>query len=170
MHNSHYSDSDSTQGRIYTLDLANEAATLALGKKLASITHGGLTIYLRGNLGAGKTTLARGILHGLGYDRVVKSPTYNLVEFYKISRLYFYHFDLYRFNDPIEWEEAGFRDYFNTNSICLVEWPENAGKLLPAADLQVCFSILESGRKITIQAGTKAGQQCLTQLQNLTHL
>ena len=94
-----------------TFDLADEAATLALGKKMAAALHAGMTIYLFGNLGAGKTTLTRGILHGLGYHHVVKSPTYNLVEIYKISRLYFYHFDFYRFNDYPEWEEAGFREY-----------------------------------------------------------
>jgi len=121
----------------------------------------GLIIFLNGNLGAGKTTLARGILRGLGHEGKVKSPTYNLVELYKISRLYFYHFDFYRFIDPIEWEEAGFREYFNENSICLVEWPEKAEKLLPIADIQISFTIIETGRKIEIQAGTEVGRQCL---------
>lgn len=121
----------------------------------------GLIIFLKGDLGAGKTTLARGILRGLGYEGKVKSPTYNLVELYKISRLYFYHFDFYRFTDPIEWEEAGFREYFNENSICLVEWPEKAEKLLPIADIQISFTIIETGRKIEIQAGTEVGRQCL---------
>lgn len=121
----------------------------------------GLIIFLKGDLGAGKTTLARGILRGLGYEGKVKSPTYNLVELYKISRLYFYHFDFYRFIDPIEWEEAGFREYFNENSICLVEWPEKAEKLLPIADIQISFTIIETGRKIEIQAGTEVGRQCL---------
>ncbi len=81
-------------------DLPDEAATLALGAEIATILHPGLIIFLNGDLGAGKTTLARGILRGLGYQAKVKSPTYNLVELYKISRLYFYHFDFYRFKDP----------------------------------------------------------------------
>ncbi|WP_090333214.1 tRNA (adenosine(37)-N6)-threonylcarbamoyltransferase complex ATPase subunit type 1 TsaE [Nitrosomonas sp. Nm51] len=141
--------------------LADEAATLAIGKKIAAIIKPDLVIFLNGDLGAGKTTLVRGILHGLGYQHTVKSPTYNLVEIYKISRLYFYHFDLYRFNDPYEWEEAGFRDYFNTGSVCLIEWPEKAAGLLPAADLRIDIQILESGRNIIIHADTEAGEQCL---------
>ncbi len=139
---------------------------MALGKKMAAALHAGMTIYLFGNLGAGKTTLTRGILHGLGYHHVVKSPTYNLVEIYKISRLYLYHFDFYRFNNYFEWEEAGFRDYFNSDSICVVEWPEKAGDLLPEADLQLFFSILDTGRSIEIRAGTETGKQCLIQWKN----
>jgi tRNA threonylcarbamoyladenosine biosynthesis protein TsaE len=149
--------------------LADEAATLALGAEIAAVLHPGLVIFLRGNLGAGKTTLARGILRGLGYQGKVKSPTYNLVELYKISRLYFYHFDFYRFNDPIEWEDAGFREYFNAESICLVEWPEKARGLLPTADLEVLLGITETGRNVEIQAGTEAGRQCLKHWQTPTH-
>jgi tRNA threonylcarbamoyladenosine biosynthesis protein TsaE len=159
LHSPHSTDSESAQNLTYYL--ADEAATLAFGKKIAASLHAGLTIYLVGNLGAGKTTLTRGILHGLGYEHVVKSPTYNLVEIYKVSRLYLYHFDFYRFNDYFEWEEAGFRDYFNSDSICLVEWPEKAGDLLPVADLQLFFSILDTGRSIEIRAGTETGKQCL---------
>ena len=131
--------------------------------------HPGLIIFLRGDLGAGKTTLVRGILRSLGYNGKVKSPTYNLVELYKFSRLYFYHFDFYRFSDPLEWEEAGFREYFNENSICLVEWPEKAEKLLPIADVQISFTIIETGRNIEIQAGTEVGRQCLNDWQVQRH-
>ena len=159
LHNAHSTDSGFTQNLTYYL--ADETATLAFGKKLATCLHAGLTIFLIGDLGAGKTTLTRGILHGLGYQQLVKSPTYNLVEIYKISRLYLYHFDFYRFNDYLEWEEAGFRDYFNSDSICLIEWPEKAGNLLPIADLQLAFNILETGRSIQIQADTETGKQCL---------
>ena len=159
MHNPHSTDSESAQNLTYYL--ADEAATLAFGKKIAASLHAGLTIYLVGNLGAGKTTLTLGILHGLGYGHIVRSPTYNLVEIYKVSRLYLYHFDFYRFNDYFEWEEAGFRDYFNSDSICLVEWPEKAGNLLPVADLQLFFSTLDTGRSIEIRAGTETGKQCL---------
>lgn len=145
--------------------LADETATLSFGEAFSAILHAGLIIYLHGELGAGKTTLTRGILRGLGYKNVVKSPTYNLVEFYKISKLYCYHFDFYRFNDPSEWEEAGFREYFHANSICLVEWPEKAGDLLPVADLQITIHFSEPGRSLEIHAGTEAGKRCLTHWQ-----
>jgi len=163
LHSSHHTGSAAIH------HLADEAATLALGVEIAAALHLGLIVFLRGNLGAGKTTLARGILRGLGYQGKVKSPTYNLVELYKISRLYFYHFDFYRFNDPIEWEDAGFREYFNAESICLVEWPEKARGLLPAADLEILLGITETGRNVEIQAGTEAGRQCLKHWQTPTH-
>ena len=144
-----------------THNLANESATVELGQKIATMLHPGLVIFLRGNLGAGKTTFARGILRGLGYTEKVKSPTYNLIEVYKISKLYLYHFDFYRFDDPFEWEEAGFREYFNAESICLVEWPERAGGLLPTADLSLFFQFHEAERVVKICPGTDVGRQCL---------
>lgn len=163
MHSSHHNNS------VTTCHLESESVTLAFGAEIATILRPGLIIFLKGDLGAGKTTLARGILRGLGYEGKVKSPTYNLVELYKISRLYFYHFDFYRFTDPIEWEEAGFREYFNENSICLVEWPEKAEKLLPIADVQISFTIIGTGRNIEIQAGTEVGRQCLNDWQIQRH-
>jgi len=159
LHSSHHNNS------VTTYHLESESVTLAFGAEIATILHPGLIIFLKGDLGAGKTTLARGILRGLGYEGKVKSPTYNLVELYKISRLYFYHFDFYRFADPIEWEEAGFREYFNENSICLVEWPEKAEKLLPIADVQISFTMIGTGRNIEIHAGTEVGRQCLNDWQ-----
>ncbi|MDN5752717.1 MAG: tRNA (adenosine(37)-N6)-threonylcarbamoyltransferase complex ATPase subunit type 1 TsaE [Nitrosospira sp.] len=151
----------------FTRNLADETATLALGAEIAAILHSGLVIFLSGDLGAGKTTLTRGILRSLGFQGKVTSPTYNLVELYKISRLYFYHFDFYRFNDPIEWEDAGFREYFNADSICLVEWPEKAGGLLPGADLQFLLHVTETGRNVEIQADTEAGRRCLKHWRSL---
>lgn len=159
MHTNYFMNSESISN--FTCYLADEVATHHLGRQVAAMLHAGLTVYLSGDLGAGKTTLTRGILHGLGYTHIVKSPTYNLVEIYKISRLYLYHFDFYRFNDCLEWEEAGFREYFNASSICLVEWPEKAGEMLPRADLHIFLKILTTGRNIEIQAGTKTGKQCL---------
>lgn len=166
MHSSHHTDSSALHH--FTRNLDGEIATLALGAEIAKILHPGLIVFLSGNLGAGKTTLARGILRGLDYQGKVKSPTYNLVELYKISRLYFYHFDFYRFNDPVEWEEAGFREYFNAESICLVEWPEKAGGLLPTADLQFLIHITGADhRRVEIEAHTETGRRCLKQWQTL---
>ena len=164
MHNTPYTDPESAHNLTFYLD--DEMSMLDLGNRMANFLRPGLTLFLYGNLGAGKTTLARGILHGLGYRHVVKSPTYNLVEIYKISRLYLYHFDFYRFNDCREWEEAGFREYFNSTSICFVEWPEKIGNLLPNADLQFSIEILETGRNIAIQTGTDTGKQCLEHWRN----
>ncbi|PKO26019.1 MAG: tRNA (adenosine(37)-N6)-threonylcarbamoyltransferase complex ATPase subunit type 1 TsaE [Betaproteobacteria bacterium HGW-Betaproteobacteria-8] len=147
----------------FTLYLADEAATLAAGADLASRLKSGLTIYLHGDLGAGKTTFVRGLLHGLGYAGKVKSPTYTLVEPYVISRLNIYHFDLYRFIDPEEWDAAGFRDYFNPQSICLVEWPEKAGDLIPQADMDVSLLPQDNGRMLRIRANSSLAQECLVQ-------
>jgi tRNA threonylcarbamoyladenosine biosynthesis protein TsaE len=151
----------------FSLTLADETATLLLGAEIARILHPGLVIFLRGDLGAGKTTFARGIFRGLGYQEKVKSPTYNLIELYKISRLYLYHFDFYRFNDPAEWEDAGFREYFNADSICLVEWPQKAEGLLPPGDLTFLFHLSGTGRNVEISADTQAGRLCLKHWQTL---
>jgi tRNA threonylcarbamoyladenosine biosynthesis protein TsaE len=147
-----------------TLKLADEAATLALGGVLARHLQPGLAIYLHGNLGAGKTTLVRGLLSHLGHVGKVKSPTYTLVEPYVISGLNLYHFDLYRFIDEEEWDSAGFRDYFNAQSVCLIEWPEKAGDLLPDADIDIHLSPKNEGREATLTANSNAGKACLAEL------
>jgi tRNA threonylcarbamoyladenosine biosynthesis protein TsaE len=148
--------------------LPDEAATLALGANLAPVLAGGVTIWLQGDLGAGKTTLVRGLLRGMGYEGKVKSPTYTLVESYVISGLYLYHFDLYRFADPEEWDAAGFRDYFNSQSVCLVEWPDKAGALLPSPDIEINLAQSGGGRSATLHAGTEAGHRCLRHLSRLS--
>jgi tRNA threonylcarbamoyladenosine biosynthesis protein TsaE len=147
-----------------TRHLADESATEAFGAELAKVLKPGLMITLSGDLGAGKTALVRAMLRALGYLGKVKSPTYTLVEFYVISSLYLYHFDFYRFNDPDEWHEAGFREYFNENSVCFVEWPEKAGGLLPPPDLKISLEIREPGRNVTVEAGSEKGRQCLLEL------
>lgn len=147
-----------------TAFLPDEAATLAAGGKLAKIVEPGLFIALSGNLGAGKTTLSRGILRGLGYGGKVKSPTYALVELYNLPALDLYHFDFYRFNDPQEWAEAGFRDHFGTRNACLVEWPERAGGLLPTPDLSISLDLEGDGRRMRIVAETEFGKRCLGRL------
>lgn len=144
-----------------TLKLPNEAATLKMARWLSHGLSAGLTIYLHGDLGAGKTTLVRGLLEHLGYIGKVKSPTYTLVEPYVVSGLNLYHFDLYRFADPEEWDAVGFREYFNDESVCLVEWPEKAGDLLPPADIDIHLQLDGKGRQINMHANTDAGKQCL---------
>jgi tRNA threonylcarbamoyladenosine biosynthesis protein TsaE len=113
----------------------------------------GLIIYLHGQLGAGKTTFARGFLRGLGFDGIVKSPTYTLVEPYVFADgETCFHFDLYRLADPEELEFTGARDYFNASSVCLIEWPERAAGFLPAADLVIELAPQNDGRSIEIRA------------------
>ena len=144
--------------------LADEAATLALGGRLAQVIEPGLYVALSGDLGSGKTTLSRGILRGLGYQGKVKSPTYTLVELYNLSQLDLFHFDFYRFNDPREWLDAGFRDHFDPRTVCLVEWPERARDLLPIADLRVSLNGEGEGRRVRIAAQTEHGKRCLERL------
>ncbi len=146
------------------ISLADEAATTIFATRLAHALQPGLMIYLRGNLGAGKTTLVRALLQSLGYTGRVKSPTYTLIERYEAAGLHLRHFDLYRFRDAEEWEAAGFRDEFDGHNICLVEWPEQASGLLPPADISLTFEILQDGREIVLHAYTDAGQKCLNAL------
>ncbi len=148
-----------------TRHLATEADTLALGAALAGGMRPGMVIYLRGELGAGKTTLVRGILHASGVRERVKSPTYTLVEPYTVSSLYLYHFDFYRLKNPDEWVDAGLREYFNGDAVCLVEWPDKAGGQLPAPDLTIEMAVAGGGRSITLSADTEAGRNCLMRLQ-----
>ena len=147
------------------LFLSDEEATLGLGRQLANGLAPGMLVTLRGSLGAGKTTMARGILRGLGFEGRVKSPTYSLVELYELSRLDLYHFDFYRFEDPHELIESGLQDAFNETNVCIVEWPEKAERLLPAADLEVALSMTDSGRTAVLTAQTENGKRCLRQLQ-----
>lgn len=142
--------------------LADEEATQRLGSRLAGIVAPGLRIYLRGPLGAGKTTLVRALLHALGHAGRVKSPSYTLVEPYTISSLYLYHFDFYRFQDPNEWIDSGFRELFASDAICLVEWPDKAAGLLPNPDLSVAIAPDQKGRRLTISAGSPLGELCVS--------
>jgi tRNA threonylcarbamoyladenosine biosynthesis protein TsaE len=134
--------------------LPDEAATLALGAALAGGLTPGLSIHLRGELGAGKTTLVRGALRALGHAGAVKSPTYTLVEVYDVSRLHLHHFDFYRFHDPREWTDAGFRESFNGRNVSLIEWPEKAAGQLPPADLEITLTSSGSARSASLRAAS----------------
>ena len=150
-----------------SLFLPDEAATLALGGALAAaLTQGAadLVVYLEGDLGAGKTTLVRGLLRKLGYAGKVKSPTYTLVELYAISRLNLYHFDFYRFEQPEEYLDAGLDEYFQGAGVCLVEWPDKAGAYLPSPDLRIRLSLAQDGRDAELLAQNGKGRLCLTSL------
>src|SRR5260221_293606 len=145
------------------LSLPDEAATLRLGGALAAGVAPGRVLHLQGELGARKTTVARGLLRALGYEGRVKSPTYTLVELYPLSSLNLYHFDFYRFKDQEEWLSSGFRDYFNPDSACIVEWPERAGGLLPPPDLSLRLEFDAQGRRAALEAHTPAGSSWLSQ-------
>ena len=147
-----------------SLFLADEAATLALGARLAPLLVPGFVVTLRGDLGAGKTTLVRGLLRALGFAGRVKSPTYALVEIYNLSRLDCYHFDFYRLQDPREWIEAGFREVAGTEAVCLIEWPERARGQLPAADLDISLAVRDHARSALLTACSPAGERLLSAL------
>jgi tRNA threonylcarbamoyladenosine biosynthesis protein TsaE len=148
--------------RARPLRLVGAAATEAAGARMAPHLVGGMIVTLSGELGSGKTTLVRGALRALGWSGRVKSPTYTLVEHYPLSNLYLYHLDFYRFEDPAEWETAGLADCFRDDSVCLVEWPERVGGLLPAPDLALSLAheAIEDTRTLIVRAGTEAGERC----------
>ena len=141
--------------------LPDAESTEAVGRALAPTLAGGMIVTLSGDLGAGKTTLVRGVLRALDIRGPVKSPTYTLVEPYAVSSLYFYHFDFYRLGGPKEWDAAGFREYFRDDAIALIEWPEKAGAALPVADLAIALDILSDGRRCTLTAVTERAEPCL---------
>ena len=143
------------------LSLNDESDTIALGAKIASVLSGGELIYLQGELGAGKTTFARGLLNALGHSGNVKSPTYTLVEPYSITGIDVYHFDLYRINDPEELEAMGIRDYCDGKAICLFEWPEQGADVLPEADITLFLSHISSGREVEIKSNSVTGENIL---------
>ena len=141
-----------------------EAQQVELGKAIAGLLQHGMVIFLEGELGAGKTTLARGIFRGLGYQGKVKSPTYTLVEEYRIGEHVCFHFDLYRLADPEELEFMGIRDFTLEKDVLLIEWPEKGVGFLPAADLVVTIDYVAEGRKVSMDAKTDKGNFFLEQI------
>lgn len=133
----------------------------ALGARLAKACSAGGLIFLQGNLGAGKTTLVRGLLRALGYDGKVKSPTYTLLEDYEVAGRHICHMDLYRLMDAEELEWLGIRDVFNKETLCLVEWPDKGQGVLPAADLRVEIDYNGEGRMVRLCAESDLGNEIL---------
>lgn len=150
-----------------TIALADEAATVSAGKLLGQAAKSGATVFLEGQLGAGKTTLCRGVLQAFDYSGAVKSPTYTLVEPYEFSSLTVYHFDLYRLGDPEELEFMGIRDYFDSRALCLVEWPSKGEGILPHPDLTAQLEVNAPGRQLTLSSGTQRGREVLSLLASL---
>ena len=147
---------------VRTVQLDDEAAQLAFAGEVARSLTGSFVMMLNGDLGTGKTTFARGFIHASGFDGVVKSPTYTLVEPYPVSHgRTCYHFDLYRLAEPEELEFIGARDYFNSTDVCLVEWPEKAAGFLPAADWNCEFEYRKQGRRLKISALTDKGKELM---------
>jgi tRNA threonylcarbamoyladenosine biosynthesis protein TsaE len=148
----------------YRIELPDLQATLAWGRLLGARLWPGAIIYLSGTLGAGKTSLCQGVLSTLGHAGPVKSPTYTLVEPYTLTHGNVYHFDLYRLADPEELEWIGGRDYFDGESICLIEWPERGAGALPPPDLTLTLEIAGTGRSLLIAATSPRGQELVRPL------
>lgn len=144
--------------------LADEFETIAFGQTLGeaiSAVSVLTTVFLEGDLGAGKTTLTRGILKFFGHSGAVKSPTYTLVEEYKLPLRTLYHFDLYRLGDPEELEYMGIRDYFSKTSVCILEWPSRGEGILPDPDLILTITVQDDGRLVKLRAASDVGRQIL---------
>jgi len=147
--------------------LEDEQKMQVFGEKIAQVIgqiNAPLLILLNGDLGAGKTTLSRGILNGLGHRGSVKSPTYTLVEPYDLEIGKVFHFDLYRLVDPEELYDIGFNDYLSESQLCMIEWPDKGGSLLPKADISLQINTNGTGRQVILTAQTSLGSQCVNEL------
>lgn len=162
-------DNDRTSFR---LQLPDELSTERLGKALANaidknkpaVISEGLNIRLVGELGAGKTYLMRSVLRALGFDGRVKSPTFSLLESYKVDGFTVNHFDFYRFEDPVEFEEAGFRENFGPARLTATEWTSKAEPYVPAPDLTICLKTQDEGRLCEITADSPLGINVLNSI------
>ncbi len=146
---------------------ASAMATADVGAALGRVLAGGAVIYLRGDLGAGKTTFVGGVLRACGFSGAVKSPTYTLVEPYALPEFNLYHFDLYRLRNPEELEFLGIRDYYTAGAVLMIEWPERGAGFLPAADIECVFSGSgAAARTLILRAATDTGARLLTAMRD----
>ncbi|MBT4494019.1 MAG: tRNA (adenosine(37)-N6)-threonylcarbamoyltransferase complex ATPase subunit type 1 TsaE [Gammaproteobacteria bacterium] len=143
---------------MITIHIEDETGMLKLGGELAHQLDGEGSVLIKGDLGAGKTTLCRGLIHAMGHEGAVKSPTFTLVEPYRIGKRDIFHFDLYRLSHPDELEYIGIDEYFGENRLCLVEWPEKAAGHLPHHDLEIAIDVCGEKRNISIQANSRDGE------------
>ncbi len=152
-----------------SLIAATPQETEAVGARLAlsmpTEDSRALQVQLHGDLGAGKTTLARGFLHALGHAGVVRSPTYTLFESYAVGAMTVVHADLYRLQDPQEFEDLGLRDLAGAGHVWLIEWPERAGPWLPAADIDVSLRAQATFHELELQASSASGLRWLARFQ-----
>lgn len=125
---------------------------LSLGEKIARYYQKGTVIYLSGELGSGKTTLVRGFLRGLGYTGFVKSPSYTLLEIYRLLTVEIFHLDLYRLSEPKDYLNLGLSDYLKDNCILLIEWPEKSEKFLPPPTVWIKIDIKDKKRIVNFSA------------------
>jgi tRNA threonylcarbamoyladenosine biosynthesis protein TsaE len=144
--------------------LEGEAAQVAFGRRLAEQLLPPCVIYLEGDLGAGKTTLVRGILWGSGHRGAVRSPTYTLLEPYEIGRVNLYHLDLYRLGDPEEIEFLGLRDLLDEQAMLFVEWPERGEDMLPPPDLRARIAYAGEGRILDLVPRGPRGAELVARL------
>lgn len=165
--------SSGVESHLPAIKLTGEPEMLAYAGRVATflrqqqLLDGGLVIFLEGTLGAGKTTLSRGLIQGLGYQGAVKSPTYTLVEDYSLADAKVCHFDLYRLADPEELEFMGIRDYLSDGALCLIEWAEKGHRILPAADLTLTIDDLGDSRQLYWQAGSERAERWADSLNSL---
>lgn len=144
---------------LHSAFLASEAETLGYGAGMTQWCKAGVSVHLHGQLGAGKTTLVRGLLRAFGFKGHVKSPTYTLVEAYDLDAFTLYHFDFYRLEDPEELEWMGIRDYFREDSLCMIEWAERGKGWIPHP--HSCIELLpeDDGRRINVLSSAQCSDE-----------
>lgn len=148
----------------YVFVLSNISKTMLLGSILASVCMKGCIIYLYGHVGSGKSTFCKGFLRKLGYVGHVCSPTYTLIESYTINNWCIHHFDFYRLHSSEELENVGFRDFFDGNAVCLVEWPKQNMKILPVEDISVTINYCDvcvNSRQVILNFVSDLGKNML---------